>query len=179
MSECNVNKLQVSNYVKKLKKEYLAEQIEQSEMYKRAFAEMCPSQEEGEDDVHASDLTHEVIDLAEDDESVESANEKNHRRAKTNEDEGNDSYSSYEGTDVAEDDESVKSAKKKKYFKKRFTRSRAKTHEDEGHFSDSMYEGTEVVEDDESVKPATKKNSRKKRFTCRTIQTLASRAKLS
>ena len=147
-------------------------------MYKRTFAEMCLSQEEGEDDGHASDLTHEVIDLAEDCESVESAKKNNHRRENTHEDDGYDSYSSYEGTDVAEDDESVKSAKNKKSCKKIFTRSRAKTCEDEVNFSDSTYEGTELVEEDEFVKTA-KKNSHKKIFTPRKMQTCASRAKRS
>ena len=49
---------------------------------------MCLSQEEGKDDGHASDSTHEVIDLAEDDESLQSAKKNNQRREKTHEDDG-------------------------------------------------------------------------------------------
>ena len=55
LRKCEVNKVRVAKYVNKLKKEYVAEQIERSEMYKRTFAEMCHSQEEREDDGHASD----------------------------------------------------------------------------------------------------------------------------
>ena len=73
-------------------------------MYKRNFAEMCLSQEEGEYDGHASDSTHEVIYLAENDESVKSTKKNTQCRAKTHEDDGHDSDSSYEGTEVAEDD---------------------------------------------------------------------------
>ena len=43
LRKCNVHKVQVFNYLNKLKKEYVAEQIERSEMYKRTFAEVCLS----------------------------------------------------------------------------------------------------------------------------------------